>query len=81
MPWLEDQGCTLSHAENADHLRQAGALGIPQPALPWALEVQEAGQEATSLAKEKQVKENVCVAEREAGPILSSSTALESDRP
>lgn len=81
MPWLEDQGCTLSHAENADHLRQAGTLGIPQPAPPWALEVQETGQEATSLGKEKHVKGNIRVAEREAGPILSASIALESDRP
>ena len=84
MPWLEDQGCTLSHVENADHLRQAGTLGIPQPAPPWALEVQETGQEATSLGKEKQVKENVCMAERKLGPDshqaqLWSQTDLESD--
>ena len=36
---------------------------MPQPAPPWALEVQETGQEATSLGKQKQVKENVCMAE------------------
>lgn len=51
LPWLEGQVCTLSHTENPDHPRQAGALGIPHPAPARAVEVQGPGQEATSLGQ------------------------------
>lgn len=80
LPWLEDQGYT-SPMQRMQTIRQAGTLGIPQPAPPWALEVQETkDQEATSLGKEKHVKGNIRVAEGSRAHIVIS-IALESDRP
>lgn len=40
LPWLEGQARTHSHAENPDHPRQAGALGIPGPAPSHAVEAE-----------------------------------------